>query len=216
MGSPIDIDIINYSTDEDKHRNDIFNDELIHQTHDIKYPCDACFTPFVSKSINNNNYDSLYLKNIFNNSAKYNNINNYNNKIPLISGGDGEKEYFTKFISMKCDFNVYSSEFDNIDKKNKIVNFDNTLIPTKLIASINNDLKHIDLDSGQDMISFFIENSNINNENCIIVILTYSGYNIYLILSDKWLFKKNKFKNIFTKDQFDTDSGPQYLLFDNS
>ena len=35
--------------------------------HNIKYPYIASCTPFVLKSINDNNYDSLYLKNIFNN-----------------------------------------------------------------------------------------------------------------------------------------------------
>ena len=57
---------------------------LICETTEVKYPSNVLYTPFVLKSIYKNNYDSLYLKNVFNKNKDCNDYNNYNNNIPLI------------------------------------------------------------------------------------------------------------------------------------
>ena len=183
---------------------------LIYGTSDVKYPYIAQYTPFILKSINNNNYDSLYLNNLFNKNNDYDNIINYDNyniNVPFILTQETQAKMNWKLVSMKCNVN----NIKNIDKNNAISFDDN---------NISTNISNLDL-SSTDALSFYIFKCNINNkiEDCIVrITIDYdkSGYNVYLIESKKWLFNENKFEDIFNHKMFDTSCGARSLLFDNS
>ena len=147
------------------------------------------------------------MNNIFNNNDCK--INNYNNRLPLIVGG--YDTYQTKFISMNC------------NESNGIIKFDkNSINIMNKKHLINNDIavENVDLSrAGHSLLSFFISN-HIEYGNCIILINTSdfhcdTGYNIYLINNDKWLFNKMKFGDLFDVTPHSGTVSPA-LLFNNS
>ena len=189
------------------------------------YSYNANWTPFVMKSINNDKYDSLYLKNMLNNdNSDYNDINNYNNCIPLILGGRNRNQ--TILTTMKCTINDINSIEDvtfSQDLSNLILSNDITY-NNKLNNLENINLNQIGINKGDCTMSFYVSNHKEYGNLIIIINTTVSGgtigYNIYSIDNDKYLFEKNAFTNLFsnqdTENSFNTYNGARGLLFDQS
>ena len=214
--------------------------QLITKDNRSLYPYRARWTPFIMKSINNNKFDCLHLKNIdvSNNNINYNNINNFNNHLPVIIGGYLESN--TKFISMKCNLLKTDTKTDtktdakensddsfnfdlkslNLDYNTHISGNNDTINDEKenLINELkNNTLNNVGISRPDCCLTYFIENDN-KYGNCLIVIKnTDIGYNIYSIDKDEWLLEnKNKlFANVF-KNRFDAGTGARGLLFNQS
>ena len=217
-------------THDDKVSRDTATRLLI-ETDNMKYPYSAAYTHFVKKSINCNNFDSLYLQNVFSHSYNINHHNNYNNCLPLILGGGGVENTRSLFTSMECcvtNISKYTEQqLQSISFDQKSINLvlnnnnNNNKLISKFTKLKNNDLKRIGLnDRFNSLKTIFIENDS-KYGNCIIVIESCiirfetndTLYHIYSIDCDKWIVKE-KVIDIGTMDSQDSRSVPQLLVFD--
>ena len=207
---------MNSSTERVKHEPLSVWGMSLFQTDNIPpYPYIATYTQFVMKSINDNNFDSLYLKNLTNNvdynGCHYNHINNFNHHLPLMLGGSGDGE--SSFKTLKCSINhnkQVECEFDNTS----INLINDTYKPKKQLS--NNHLNAINVKKAIDICAFFIENHK-KYGNCIILIRS-GRYHIYSLDNDKWLSidsGNKKDKNYF-ECFYEVGSYSRSLLFDQS
>ena len=131
-----------------------------------------------------------------NDKSSRNDINNYNNHLPLIISGYSEMQ--DNFTSMECN---YTNNNDDNNNNNNAVVFKQRSI--NLIHSNqtnkkndkykklkNNNISNIDISGDPYHESFLIEN-DINYGNCIIFISYARKYNVYSMDNDKWLLNKN-------------------------
>ena len=169
----------------------------------------AGYTPFVMKSINDNDFDSLYINNLLQLKSKrtpYPILNDYNNHLPVMLGGC-------------CSFQTWFTSF-NCQKDDKTKNNVNVKVDGCKISVLdkyylhNSNLNIIGYKNATHIVSFFIENHK-KYGNCIVVIATaaYYMYNVYSIDNDKWMFYRTPNQ---TFDRIYIGKGARALLFDQS
>ena len=175
-----------------------------------KYPYRVSDTPFVSHSIDKEDFDSPKHK----------------EKLLTILGGRWMNE--TAFQSFYCSNKFERNVYYNIILSNKHIylpnnNYDTDNGKVKLKVLKKNNYRHINIKQGSHTLSFLIENNN-KYGNCIVIISACdyydnggdTGYNVYSVDKDEWLLAKNlDAKKLLNESQFDTD-GARALLFDQN